>query len=239
MKQAEFIFFDDRPSDSPFIERIFRCRSEHAGTFLSVAASNWEMVVSRVKGKMTFTVRGPETKATIADCPADGEWFGIVFKMGTFMPKFPAAMLMDRNDLTLPEATSRSFWLDSSAWEYPDFENAETFVERLARNELIAHDPMIDAVLSDQLNKSSLRSAQRHFLKTTGLTHSAIRQIERVRHAMNLLRDGVAILDVVHEAGYFDQAHLTRSLKRFTGQTPTQIIQETRQLSFLYKTNPF
>jgi len=33
------------------------------------------------------------------------------------------------------------------------------------------------------------------------------------RHATNLLSDGASILDAVHEAGYFDQAHLTRSLK--------------------------
>ena len=34
-----FIYFDDRPSDSPFIERVFRCRSDRAGTFISMATS--------------------------------------------------------------------------------------------------------------------------------------------------------------------------------------------------------
>ncbi|HUI89608.1 MAG TPA: helix-turn-helix domain-containing protein [Anaerolineales bacterium] len=232
-----FIFFEDRPSDSPFIERVFRCRSERAGTFLSMAASYWTMVVTRVSGKTTFTLRGPETHATIADCPADGEWIGILFKLGTFMPKFPARMLMDRNDLTLPDATSRSFWLDSSAWEYPDFENAETFVGRLMHHELTRRDPLVEAALRGQLDTSSLRSAQRHFLKATGLTQHTMHQIQRVRYAMNLLMEGVPILDTVHQAGYFDQAHLTRSLRRFAGQTPAQIIHETQQLSFLYKTN--
>ncbi|MGH9628219.1 MAG: hypothetical protein ACRD7E_07755 [Bryobacteraceae bacterium] len=32
------------------------------------------------------------------------------------------------------------------------------------------------------------------------------------------------MLDVAYEAGYFDQAHLTRSLKRLIGQTPADII---------------
>jgi AraC-like DNA-binding protein len=63
------------------------------------------------------------------------------------------------------------------------------------------------------------------------------RQIERARYATNLLREGVSILDVVHRAGYFDQAHLTRSLKRFIGETPTEVIQRQKQLSFLYKTS--
>jgi hypothetical protein len=45
----------------------------------------------------------------------------------------------------------------------------------------------------------------------------------------------------VHRAGYFDQPHLTRSVKHFIGQTPAQLLDEDRadQLSFLYKTQPF
>ena len=54
--------------------------------------------------------------------------------------------------------------------------------------------------------------------------------------AEQIRREGVSIVDAVHLAGYFDQAHLTRSLKRLIGQTPTKIIQGERQLSFLYKT---
>ncbi len=39
------------------------------------------MVVTRHEGKTSLTVRGPETKATTADCPAHGEWFAIRFKL--------------------------------------------------------------------------------------------------------------------------------------------------------------
>jgi len=77
---------------------------------------------------------------------------------------------------------------------------------------------------------------ERHFLQATGMTHSALRQIERARHATTLLRSGVAIGDVVHEAGYFDQAHLTRSLRHFIGVTPAKLARGEQQLSFLYKT---
>ncbi|HEV3456540.1 MAG TPA: AraC family transcriptional regulator [Thermoanaerobaculia bacterium] len=231
-----FIVFEDRPSDSPFVERIWRCHSERAGTFHSIAAPHWEMVVTKYRGKMSLTVRGPETKATTADCPAEGEWVAIRFKLGTFMPLLSARDLRDRRDLTLPEATSRSFWLNGSAWEYPNFENGETFVKRLAHDGLIAVDPAIGAALRGRRQELSLRSAQRHFLRATGITHNAIRRIERARHATNLLRQGVAIADAVYEAGYFDQAHLTRSLKHLIGQTPAQIIRAEEQLSFLYKT---
>ncbi|MGI0013014.1 MAG: hypothetical protein ACREBU_06185 [Nitrososphaera sp.] len=51
--------FDERPSDSPFVERIWRTHSERAGSFSSLAMSHWEMVVTRHNGKTTLTVRGP------------------------------------------------------------------------------------------------------------------------------------------------------------------------------------
>jgi len=231
-----FIIFEDRPSDSSLVERIWRSHSERAGKFLSIAACHWEMVVTKLPGKTMLTVRGPETSPATMDCPADGEWLGIRFKLGAFMPQFPVGGMLDRKDVNLPEATGRSFWLNGSAWEYPDFENAETFVNRLVRRGLIANDRLIQAALNGERQERSLRSAQRHFLRATGMTQGAIRQIERARYATNLLKQGVSILDAVHQAGYFDQAHLTRSLKHFIGQTPTQIIRAEEQLSFLYKT---
>jgi methylphosphotriester-DNA--protein-cysteine methyltransferase len=140
--------------------------------------------------------------------------------------------------VTLPQVTRRSFWLNGSAWEYPHFENAETFVKRLVDDGLIAVDPNVDSALQGQRRELTIRSAQRHFLQATGISHATIRQIERARQATNLLKQGVSILDTVHQAGYFDQAHLTRSLKYLIGQTPGQIIRAEEQLSFLYKT-PF
>ena len=230
--------FDDRPSDSPIVERVWRSQSDCAGTFLSIAANHFEIAVTRNRGKTFLTLRGPETKATTADCPAEGEWVGIRFTLGTFMPRLTPGHLLDRRDVTLPDATTHSFWLNSSAWDYPDFENAETFVARLVQKGIIARDSAVDAAVHGGGHALSLRSAQRHFLRATGLTHCTVRQIERARHATNLLKAGRSILDTVHEAGYFDQAHLGRSLRHLIGQTPAEIIRGTRQLSFLYKTTP-
>jgi len=156
------------------------------------------------------------------------------------MPHLPASNLVDEA-VNLPDAGSQSFWLQGSAWQFPDFENADAFVDRLVRDGLLVREPVVDAALQGQLKDLSVRTAQRHFLRTTGLTQSAVRQIERARYATTLLQQGVSIRDAVYEAGYFDQAHLTRSLKYFIGQRPTQIMDRSRpeQLSFLYKTTPF
>ena len=233
-----FLVFADRPSNSPFIERVWRCHSERAGQFHSIASPHWEMALSRLKGRTFLTIRGPETRATMADCPADGEWFGIRFKLGTFMPSLPVSALIDRQDVELPDMSGRSFWLNGGRWEYPDFETAEAFVSRLVKDGLVTRDPAVQAAIAGDDQVLSQRSVQRHFVKATGMTHATFRQIERARHAVQLLREGHSILDTVHEAGFFDQAHLTRALRGLIGQTPAHVMRQDEQLSFLYKTDP-
>jgi hypothetical protein len=117
--------YEDRPSDSPFVERVWRCHSLRAGTFTSVAANHCELVVTRHRGRIRLTVRGPETRPTPADCPADAEWIGIRLSIGTWLPLYPAATVRDRQGADLPDANRRAFRLDYTAWEYPTFDNAE------------------------------------------------------------------------------------------------------------------
>ena len=233
--------FEERLSASPFVERIWWAQSERTGDFLSVAASQWEMVVSTYQDETTITVRGPETKVTPMHVNlVGGEFFGIIFKYGAFMPHFPVGDLVD-NDLDLPDASSESFWLNGSAWQFPNYENADTFVERLTREDLLICDPIIGPVLRGEPQELSPRSIQRRFVQATGLTRGSIRKIERARQATILLQQGVSILDTVERAGYSDQAHLTRALKQLIGKTPAQIINksEPEQLSLLFKTEPF
>lgn len=231
---------EERPSDSLFVERIWRSEAVDGGEFISIAHTRWEMVVTRYMGKMSFTIRGPETRATPAFCPPGVEFIGIQFKAGSFMPKWPPKILMNRSDLNLPEASKRRFWLNSTTWQFPDFENADTFVDWLVRDGLLVHDSMAAQALQGIPTYSSQRTVQRRLLQATGLSYNAARQIARARYATLLLKGGVSILDTSHMAGYADQPHLTRSLKHFVGQTPAQIICETRaeKLSFLFNTSP-
>jgi hypothetical protein len=187
--------FADRSSDSPFVERVWRSHSERAEEFQSIAASHWNIVVTRLEGRMSLTVRGPETKATMASCAGHGEWFGILFKLGTFMPLMRSSDLRDRNDVTLPNASRRSFWLKGSAWDFPDFENAETFVKRLVQAGLVVADRTVVGAIRGELQNVTMRTEERHVLQVTGLTLGTICQIERARRATLLLKREIPILD--------------------------------------------
>jgi hypothetical protein len=100
-RAAELFAIDEWGSDSGFVEKAWRSHSEPEPAFMSIAASRWHIVVTTQSDVTQLTLRGPETRATVTPIPADTEFFGIVFTLGTFMPAVPLARLVDRA-VTLP-----------------------------------------------------------------------------------------------------------------------------------------
>jgi AraC-like DNA-binding protein len=220
--QGMFPHFRERASDSPFVERIWMTQSETADSFTSISTILWSMVVANCNGRITISLHGPETGASRKAFPPEAEWFGIAFKLGTFVPHLPPSTFIDRY-IALPGISGRSFSLCHSAWQFPTYENADTFVAQLVRSGILVHDPVISDIHKGRSSSLSSRAIQYRFLRSTGLSQRTIRQIERARYAASLLQQGVSIFDTVFEAGYSDQPHLTRSLKHFIGHTPAEI----------------
>jgi hypothetical protein len=234
------LIIEERLSESPLVERIWRSTSDSINTFISIASFEWDFVVWKQHGRTHVNIQGPETQASQTPVPAYAEFFGIVFRPGVFMPHLPVSALVN-NNISLPDATGSSFWLNSEVWQLPTYDNADVFVDRLLRKDVLTREPVVASVLRGHQPDISLRSIQRRFLHAAGLNYRTMAQIERARRATLLLRQGMPILDTVYELGYFDQAHLTKSLKYFIGQTPTQLlpIARSEQLSLLYKTDAF
>ncbi|MBP2706252.1 helix-turn-helix domain-containing protein [Microbispora sp. RL4-1S] len=230
---------ESRPSDSPYIERVWRSTSYDVGRMMSVATAHWDLVFWTHRGRVSASVQGPESRARQAPVPEEATFFGIVFSLGTTMPHIPASRLVD-GFAGIPDVTPRSFWLKGSAWRVPGYDNAEEFVRRMAREGVILRDPIVDAALRGTPMDVSERTVQRRFVAATGLTRGAVRQIERARKAAVLIREGVPAQDVIDRLGYFDQPHLARSLNRYVGRTATRLrdrgLGEAEPLSLLYKT---
>src|ERR1700722_19304875 len=112
-----FLRFEQRLSDSPYVERVWRSRSSSAGSFYSMAEPNVELVIARVDGSTQVVLRGPVTRASIVDCPAGGEWLGVRFRLGTQLTGLPTAALLDHQSVVLPGGVDGRFWLDSRWWE--------------------------------------------------------------------------------------------------------------------------
>ncbi|MFN8425973.1 MAG: AraC family transcriptional regulator [Anaerolineales bacterium] len=218
--------FKTRPSDSNLVETVWQTRTAMQGeSFTSAAASHWEMVITRRLDKLTLSIRGPETFASPAPVPnGDVEYFGIVFNREVFLLQLPKQNLVD-HEIHLRESLKNRFEFLGKTWEFPTFENADTFVNKLFREGWLGQDQIVKDVLCGHAHELSLRSLQRRFLYVTGLTHKTIQQIDRANLAVSLLQSGVPIPETAYQAGYYDQSHLTRSLKLFAGQTPTEVAQ--------------
>lgn len=217
------ILYEQRASDSPFVDTVMRGRTVDDGSSLRPAEVHWHMVFTRYQGQFFPFVVGPWRTSGVVNFTEGAEILWVRFKLGAFMPHLPTRNFLD-SETILPGAAARdSFWLHGSAWQFPDFENVETFVERLTRDETLVRDPLVETALNEHAQDVPDRTLRHRFLRATGVSQNHIRQFERAQRAAALLGRGRPIIDTVYELGYFDQPHMTRALKQVTGLTPGQI----------------
>jgi AraC-like DNA-binding protein len=64
------------------------------------------------------------------------------------------------------------------------------------------------------------------FREQVGLAPKAMAQVIRFNRALQLLQaaEGQSLADVVFEAGYYDQPHMNRDFRRFTGGSPSDFL---------------
>ncbi|MBZ0286300.1 MAG: helix-turn-helix domain-containing protein, partial [Anaerolineae bacterium] len=186
--------------------------------------THWHMVFTRFEGGSHPIVVGPLTSSGIVPYSEGAEILWVKFRLGTFMPHMPFRNCLDSEIILPGAASSKSFWLKGSAWEFPTYENVEAFVERLVHGDILVRDPVVTTALQGHPQEIPPRTLRHRFLRATGLTQKHIHQVERARQAVALLESGASILDTVYEAGYFDQPHLTRALRQWIGHTPAQIL---------------
>lgn len=182
----------------------------------------WDIVVTKHFGKVEVIQTGVITRPFVLPWESGDEYLSISFKPGVYMPRMPGAWMTDRA-IVRPAISSRAFQVGSDTFEIPTVENADGLVERLASKGIIVRDEIVSAVAEGRQTRASSRTLQRRFRWTLGLTANQLAQIHRARDAVKSLRQGRRAIDVAAELGYADQAHLTRSLRRFMGQSPRAI----------------
>jgi AraC-like DNA-binding protein len=77
----------------------------------------------------------------------------------------------------------------------------------------------------------SARQFRRRCLEESGLTPKRLCRVLRFRHAYALAARGGDWAGVAGDAGYFDQAHLIRDFREFTGGAPVAVFSKTRSAS--------
>ncbi|MGW3786042.1 AraC family transcriptional regulator [Micromonospora chokoriensis] len=191
-----------------------------------------------MQGQLLVSLRGPETRATSAPVPPDAEFFGIRLTLGTVLRPYPAASVVD-GYVPFPVTDSGRIVIGGEDWEAPTYETVEQFVRRLRDAGLLVRS-RLERFAGHPGDRPSSRTLQRQYRGITGLSRTAVTQIDRVNAAATMLRDGLGWSSVVETLGYFDQAHLAHALRRYVGRTAGGLrAVDGASMSFLYKTGPW
>ena len=125
----------------------------------------------------------------------------------------------------------------------------ETFLLRMLQNKSIA-DRLIAATIDlivEANGKYSIidlsehvqtkrRILERKFAAKVGFTPKYLSRVIRMQSTLRQLlsNDNDSLTSLTYEEGYFDQAHLVREFKAFTGQTPKDYYGNNLKLSALF-----
>jgi hypothetical protein len=214
------------------LERVWTAACDSPTDFTSLAKVHPMIAFARIAGATTVHLRGPETRATAMSCPGDAEYFGADLRLGAYVREFPPSHLANLRDVVLPSLPDGRILLGNRAWEMPTPQNVDVFVDHLERAGLLAFDPLVEELRhGGAVGSVPERTAQSRFVRAVGLPRRRLQVIERARHAAELLRAGGSIADVVRDAGYHDQPHLTRALRQHIGHTPAVLARGGQILS--------
>ncbi|HET9411789.1 MAG TPA: helix-turn-helix domain-containing protein [Candidatus Saccharimonadales bacterium] len=211
---------EENTPDSPLVFMSWRATAHKPGVHKALAMQYWTFLFALVDGKKFVTLHRPHTKAVFLDYKK-GVYWGVLLQAHVFMPKLIKNNVPAKG-VELP-VEGDYFFLGGHKLCIPDYEHTDSFAEELQRKGIVTVDALVAKALNGQAYMSP-RTIQRRMLYVAGITQRELHMIRKARHAYSLLQDGVPIADAAAQAGYVDQAHLTKSLKLLAGQTPAQIL---------------
>lgn len=90
---------------------------------------------------------------------------------------------------------------------------------------LLSAEPDEDATIARVARSLSMseRQLERRFLDRVGVSPKRFASLRRFERASALLATGAPLAQIAQDAGYHDQPHLTRELRRFSGMTPGEL----------------
>lgn len=212
--------YEAKQSSSPYVELVWHTEDQTDGEYVASADACWDMIFIKSKGGTSKALlSGPCFKTTLVPYSAGNKNFGIQFKPGVIFTDIHVADMINVTK-ALPMPTRNTFVLQGITWKLPTYKTVDRFLASMAENGLLSIDPVIMDVLKNKAVSMSVRSIQRHFATTIGMTPRRVKQITSARKAVGLLLQGRPLAEVSYELGYADLPHMTRMLKRFTGFTP-------------------
>lgn len=211
--------YEEKRSQSPLADTIWRTEDLTDGVYIASADARWDMIFTRSHdGKTKVLLCGPSFKAAQVPYSPGNNHIGICYKPWAIFTDIPITTMLNVT-IALPMPSDATFVMQGITWKMPTYENVDQFVAEQEKRGLLKAAPIIRDVLENKPVDMSLRSVQRHFVKTIGMSPRRVRQINSARKAVKLLQQGNTLSEVAYELDYADLPHMTRMLRRFTGYT--------------------
>lgn len=187
------------------------------------AVEHWDLWFTRAAdGELRAGIAGPSIgHRWIRSTVGEHSW-GVQLKTHIVLPGVRKDLLLGAEQQFVVE--DGFITLGMQAVPFPEFEDLESFVQGLLELDVLRHDHAVQRMLTGDDAGYSTRRRQRRIRAATGLTRKQIEQVSRAREAYALLLQGVPPIECAERCGFADQAHLTRSLRVFHGQTPAQVL---------------
>ncbi|MDO7851454.1 helix-turn-helix domain-containing protein [Hymenobacter convexus] len=147
-------------------------------------------------------------------------------RAGAFVRALAAALAGAPTDTARAGAAEALLLAETGPGEWP------TALETLAAGVLQRHGQVsVDALATEA--HLCRRQFERRFREVVGVAPKLFAEISRFRYVVEQLNAQPLVdwQDVTHECGYYDQAHLIREFRRFTGETPASFLQQGQHLA--------
>ncbi|MGF7229637.1 MAG: helix-turn-helix domain-containing protein [Candidatus Saccharibacteria bacterium] len=212
-----------RLSNNPYIDRVWATQNVTDGIYLATPDGSWDIIVLiQADGSRGVMLAGQATEPMNVPYQADTSSVVISFAAGTFLPAYPGKRMLNLAQM-LPCPDANHFTLAGATFAIPTFETAEELAEAMVDQGLLKVDAVVAAILQGDTKALSDRVKQRHFLEVTGLTRKSLEQIRRAQEAVRQLQAGKRPVDVAMDAGFADQAHLSKSLRKIMHKKPSDV----------------
>lgn len=175
---------------------------------------------------------GTMTASSQSFLHSDNKLIGVRFK--------PAAFSSFYSFTSLKEVTDRAIEFEQSL--APDLLRIEqhsfSYLNKFFLDRLTHPKHNLSAVIKDiqtangqvsidslaKSNHITTRQLERNFQRHIGISPKEFANITRFRHALSKIKNNMAedsLLSIAFDCGYYDHAHLTNEIKRYTGLTPS------------------
>lgn len=215
--------YEEHHPDSSVLECVWQARATRDERYLVPAVEYWDLWFAREPGgELLAGLSGPTLgHRWVRSAIGEHSW-GVQLKTHIFLPGVSKQLLLGGEQRLVVEAGHVT--LAQHVVPFPEFAALEAFTDRLLELDVLRCDDDVRRMLSGDDADYSERHRQRRVRAATGLTRKQIEQLSRAREAFALLMQGVPPIECAARCGFADQAHLTRSLRAFHGQTPAQVL---------------